>query len=397
MNCIVGMEGRFHLTDGKPSSPHLNYHRFWRRYLDVFDSVTVVARLYPVEEPSASPVEGPGVTFFPLPGYTGPLEFLRNLRRLQNRIHTVCADESALIARCPGRIGSLLIREYRRQGRPFGVEVVGDPFEVHAPGSVSHPLRRFFRWWFPRQLRKQCAMASGVAYVTESVLQSRYPAAPEAFTTHYSSIELPASSFRATPREFTKEGRSFTLILVGSLAQLYKAPDVLIDAVACCVEDGMDIRLVIVGEGKHRRDLEARAERHGLESRVAFRGHLPPGDSVRAELDKADLFVLPSKTEGLPRAMIEAMARGLPCIGSTAGGIPELLAAEDVVAPGEVGLLGEKIKDVLKDTDRMNRMSARNHQKAAEYRYDVLQERRIAFYRHVRETTEAYFGKKCSL
>ena len=88
--------------------------------------------------------------------------------------------------------------------------------------------------------------------------------------------------------------------------------------------------------------------------------------------------------------MIEAMARGLPCIGSTVGGIPELLPAEDLVPPGDAPALARKIMEVLGDPDRMARMSARNLATAAEYRDDILSERRRAFYTYLRDRTQAW-------
>jgi glycosyltransferase involved in cell wall biosynthesis len=181
-----------------------------------------------------------------------------------------------------------------------------------------------------------------------------------------------------------------TLIAVGSLAQLYKAPDILIDAVGLCLRAGLELNLVLVGEGKHRAELEARARAQGLSERVRFLGQLPAGKAVRAQLDQADLFVLPSKTEGVPKAMIEAMARGLPCIGSTVGGIPELLPPEDMVPPGDAVALAAKIRAVLTDPERMARMSARNLEKAQEYCEEILRQRRIAFYSYVREKTEEW-------
>jgi glycosyltransferase involved in cell wall biosynthesis len=147
---------------------------------------------------------------------------------------------------------------------------------------------------------------------------------------------------------------------------------------------------VLVGDGKHRPELEARAAAHGLAGRVSFRGQLTVGGPVRAQLDAADLFVLPSYQEGLPRAMVEAMARALPCLGSTVGGIPELLPEEDLVPPGRADALAAKIREVAADPPRLARMSARNLAKAAEYRADILHERRRAFYRCVREQTEAW-------
>jgi glycosyltransferase involved in cell wall biosynthesis len=102
-------------------------------------------------------------------------------------------------------------------------------------------------------------------------------------------------------------------------------------------------------------------------------------------LDTGDLFVLPSRTEGLPRAMIEAMARGLPCIGSSVGGIPELLDVDELVAPGDVHGLAAKIQEILRDPHRMETMSRRNRAASMQFRDSVLAERRRRFYMHVRD------------
>jgi glycosyltransferase involved in cell wall biosynthesis len=292
--------------------------------------------------------------------------------------------------RVGSQIAAVLEPHLRKSGRPYGLEVVGDPHETFAPGAVRHPLRPFFRWSFSRRLKQQCRHASGVAYVTEKALQERYPPRRAAFTTHYSSIHLQSSAVVAAPRTVNNSKQSFTLVTVGSLAQLYKAPDVLIAAVADCIKGGLDLRLVIIGDGRHRAELQALAESSGVGERVVFAGQLPAGESVRAALDAADLFVLPSRTEGLPRAMIEAMARALPCVGSTAGGIPELLAPEDMVAPNDRRALAEKIREVITDPVRLSAISARNLRKAAEYRDEDLSERRTEFYRRLRVETEKW-------
>ncbi|MGI6079106.1 MAG: glycosyltransferase family 4 protein [Fastidiosipilaceae bacterium] len=268
--------------------------------------------------------------------------------------------------------------------------MVGDPYDVFAPGAVRHPLRPLLRWWSPRRLRKLCAGACAAAYVTERTLQRRYPPAPDAYTTHYSSVELPAEAFVPAARVWAVPPDRTRLVFVGSLAQMYKAPDVLLEAVARCRAQGLACQLAMVGDGKHRSELEARARALGLEDSVRFMGQIPAGDAVRQQLDAADLFVLPSRTEGLPRAMIEAMARGLPCIGTSVGGIPELLPVEDLVSPGDADALAAKMRAMLADPQRMTAMSRRNLEKARQFADEVLRQRRTAFYTYVRERTEAW-------
>jgi glycosyltransferase involved in cell wall biosynthesis len=176
-------------------------------------------------------------------------------------------------------------------------------------------------------------------------------------------------------------------VFVGTLAQLYKAPDVLLEAIRIAVNGGIEIDLTIVGDGQHRPKLEQASREMGVGQVVHFLGHLPAGDSVRQQLDAADLFILPSRQEGLPRAMIEAMARALPCIGTKVGGIPELLEPEDLVEPNDAAALAAKIVEVIKNPERLSQMSARNLTKANEFRDETLQERRTEFYAHIREST----------
>jgi glycosyltransferase involved in cell wall biosynthesis len=92
--------------------------------------------------------------------------------------------------------------------------------------------------------------------------------------------------------------------------------------------------------------------------------------------------------------MLEAMARALPCIGSNVGGIPELLSSEDLVSPGDVDRLADKISEVLSDPQRMARMSERNWRVSQEYRYDVVRSREMEFYRQVRIRTEQWLAKR---
>lgn len=397
MKVIVALEHRFSRTpDGAIWTLSPFFFTFWQRYLDVFEQVCVVARLRDVPAVSAQwrQANGEGVTFTPIPYYVGPWQYLLKAQQVKQVIRQAVQPQDAVILRVSSQIADCLAPQLRQIGQPYALEVVADPYDAFAPGSIKHILRPIFRWWFPRRLRQQCQRASATAYVTEFALQQRYPPAPETWTTHYSSVELPESAFVSHPRPQSAVLPMPKLIMVGTLAQLYKAPDVLIQAIAQCNQKGMNLKLTIVGDGQHQPELETLALRLGLRDRIEFRGRLPAGEAVQHELDQADLFVLPSYQEGLPRAMIEAMARGLPCIGSTVGGIPELLPADEMVPPGDATALAEKIQAVLSHPQRMAQMSARNLRQAQAYSNTQLRLRRTEFYQTVRRITTEWMDEQ---
>jgi glycosyltransferase involved in cell wall biosynthesis len=393
MRVIVALRHRFERTpDGAVWTIGQFAHSFWTRYLSVFDHVRVVARVRHVSEVPQDwqRADGEGVTFASVPYYVGPWQYLLRARRVHGAVRNAMTWREAVVLRIPSQVASCVEAVLRKRSYPYGAEVVIDPYDVFAPGSVEHPLRPVFRWWFSRRLRRQCVAAAGVAYVTAEALQRRYPPSARAFSTHYSSVELPDSAFVSAPRAPIASNGPFRVITVCGLNYLTKGPDVLIDAVGACVQQGLDLNLILVGSGRCRAGLEARAAALGLGERAHFRGQLPSGEAVRKQLDRADLFVLPSRAEGLSRAMIEAMARGLPCIGSTVGGVPELLAPDDLVPPGDVGALAGKIREVWSDPQRLARMSRRNLDKAREYGQEVLQHRRDEFYRDLLRRTEEW-------
>ena len=394
MKVVVTLEHRFDRTpDGAVWTLVGFAYPFWTRYLEVFDGVRVVARVRDVPNvpPDWKQADGEGVSFAAIPYYIGPWQYLLKAWEVGRGARNAVNSKDAVILRVPSTIASPIQSMLRQTGHPYAVEVVGDPYDVFAPGSLKHPLRPFFRWSSPRTLRQHCREAAAAAYVTKHALQERYPC--RNLSVGVSDVDIPERTRVSSSRQARQQG-TVNVIFVGTMAQLYKAPDVLIDAVAACVKEGLDLKLSLIGDGKHRSELEARARSLGLGERVSFLGQLAGGDAVMAQLDRADLFVLPSHQEGLPRAMVEAMARGLPCIGSTVGGIPELLPPEDMVSPGNVTALATKIGEVITDPERMARMSARNLQIAKEYGDEILQKQRIAFYREVREITENWLREQ---
>ncbi|MCB9422101.1 MAG: glycosyltransferase [Ardenticatenaceae bacterium] len=395
MDVTVAIDHRFRQTpDGKFWSMTSFAYSFWERYLSVFDGVRILARTQPVDKPAAnwSRADGPGVHFTPVPYYHGPLQYLQRYPLVKKTIKQAVNESEAIILRIQGQIGSCARPYLRQTGHPYGVEVVGDPYDAFAPGYVTHPLRPFLQWWLPRRMREQCARAAAAAYVTEFALQQRYPPAPGAFTTHYSSIVLQDEAFAAQPKQAALNQKRFNLITIGTLDNLSKGADTMLETLVICVGNGLDLTWTQVGGGTYQPMLEQRAAELNIADRVHFCGWVTAGSGVWAELDKADLFILPSRQEGLSRATIEAMARGLPCIATTVGGSAELLPGRWLVAPNNPVGLARKIGSMVADPRQMQQEAARNLAQARNYSQRVLRQRWTALYQHLRDETAVWLA-----
>jgi len=393
MNINITLEHRFARTaDGKVWTQTTFPYPFWTRYLEVFDHVNVIARVQDTSEPLSDwrRADGQAVSFIALPNYSGPKQYVFQLPKMKKIIQNSVDFSEAFLLRVGSQIARLVEPQLISKSHPYAVEVVADPYDVFAPGAVRHPLRPFFRWQFTQRLKQQCSRACAAAYVTQYALQKRYPPTETAYATHYSDIELPESALVSQPRNYQQKPQIPTLITVGTLSQLYKAQDVLIDAVSICAKKDLDLRLIVIGDGQYRSEIESRVAHLGLDKRIIFKGQLPAGETIFKELDQADLFVLPSRQEGLPRALLEAMARGLPCIGSTVGGIPELLTPDNLVVPNNALVLAERIQKVITQPQRLSQMSVDNLEKAKEYCDEVLGDRRTIFYQQLYNKTQEW-------
>ena len=107
-------------------------------------------------------------------------------------------------------------------------------------------------------------------------------------------------------------------------------------------------------------------------------------------LDGLDIYIQPSFQEGLPRALVEAMSRGLPALGSSVGGIPELLPSYCLHEPGDSSKLAELLTDVTSASpQRLIEMGTRNFEFVSEYQRCKMQEKRDYFWgKFLREVTE---------
>jgi glycosyltransferase involved in cell wall biosynthesis len=135
------------------------------------------------------------------------------------------------------------------------------------------------------------------------------------------------------------------LLTVGALVQK-KGHAYLFEALAA-LRDHRTVSLRIVGDGELRGELEATAQRMGLQDVVEFDGERPK-EEVAELMRDCDLFVLPSLFENQPCVLLEAMATGLPSVATAVGGVPELLDGAGVMcAARDSTALASAISDAL--------------------------------------------------
>ncbi len=386
MKLVFVTEARF--TKSKKGNYYgessFNYE-LWSRYLNSFSEVVIMARTlydknYIGDENHLS--SGLKVSFIELPYFIGPAQYLKKRKEVKDKIKESIENiEAVYICRVPGTIGDLVINYLNKKNRPYGVEVVGDPWDVFAPGSVHHILRFFFRWQGYLNLKRNVAKATAALYVTENTLQQKYPVAKAAYQTVASNVKIQDVLIKTKPKEHAKK-EQYTLISVGSLEQMYKAPDIVLRAIKTLSNEGVLCNLVWLGDGIYKAQMQNLAKELGVSDYVDFKGNVGVNE-VREHLLAADIFVLVSRTEGLPRAVIEAMAVGLPCVGTKVGGIPELLEKEALIPKNNSKALVEKIKDLILEPTFYNQQSTRNLLEAAKYKESILTEKRTAFYNYL--------------
>jgi glycosyltransferase involved in cell wall biosynthesis len=152
-----------------------------------------------------------------------------------------------------------------------------------------------------------------------------------------------------------------------------KGLDDLFVALASLRAGGVAAELELLGDGPARPRLEAFAAQLGLGDALMWGGHIANRATYMDRLRDADLFVLPSRAEGVPKVVIEAMAAGLPVVATRVGGLPALLGSGPgrLVDPNTPGQLAEAIAGMARDPAERARLREAGLAFAAEHTIDA--------------------------
>jgi glycosyltransferase involved in cell wall biosynthesis len=226
---------------------------------------------------------------------------------------------------------------------------------VHHPLALEHGL--FAEQAHVLQASERAALAAVQAVVVTSAATARLVAADYGVPVGRIIVARPGTD-PAPPAEANQDG-IVRLLSVGAVVPR-KGFDVLIAALAMLTD--LEWQLTIAGDRTRDRQavtqLDADIARYSLGNRIAALGAVSP-QHLAALYAKADLFVLASHFEGYGMAYAEAIAHGLPVIGTHAGAIPDTVPPDAglLVAPGDVEALADALRRVIEDADLRRRLA----------------------------------------
>jgi glycosyltransferase involved in cell wall biosynthesis len=235
-----------------------------------------------------------------------------------------------------------------RLAREFGL-----PIAVKVHGSDVLTIEEY-----PARLRRTAeALTSADAVIVVShhlaeraVALGVDPARTRVIRNGIDSIVFHPSPKAAARAHLGINGDAPLILFAGNLVPV-KGLDVFIDALAKVAHSGAPFQCAIIGNGPLKAALSAQAESLGLADRIRFIGARPL-DELARWYHASDLFVLPSRSEGMPNVLFEAAACGTPFIATSVGGIPEFAHPESLVAPGDSAALAQRIARFLNPSTR---------------------------------------------
>lgn len=349
------------------------------RYLSVVDKLIIVMRTFHIDktfkEAHLEPIFNSKYKFYELPNLNSPKEFIRK-QHWKDVLRSEVSDADMFFIRLPSIVSNIIAELCVEENKMYMVEVGGCAWDSYWNHSVIGKICAPYMFYGEKKSIKRATFAT---YVTEKWLQQRYPCSCP--SVNISNVYLPHFEDRILNNRIAhihnhKNGAPLYIGTSAAVNVRYKGQEYMIQALAKLRKLGIDIRYELIGAGNPDY-LKYVARKYKVSEFIEFKGLLLHSE-VPAWLDHLDFYIQPSKQEGLPRALIEAMSRGIPSLGSTTAGIPELLTRDVVFDNGDVKKIVEIIKMFMQED--LTIRAKQNYEKAKEFEISALNERRNAFY-----------------
>lgn len=353
----------------------------WNRYLKYCDNLYVIMRegngIHDKDDPQnrKEKIDDPRIKVFLVKDIYGSIkDFFDIHKHLENR-KIVCS----VIHKCDyvimRGVNSNVIKIIKKQGKPYLVESIGCPWDAlwnHGWKGKVLAVPEFI------SARAAIKNAEWVLYVTNEFLQSRYPTKGKSIGVSDVSIaDMDSQILVKRIQKITNIGKTIVLGTAGAVNVAYKGQEYVIRAIGKLKCQGYIVNYEMVGSGESGY-LKKIAKESGVLDQVKFVGELTH-DEVFRWMDSIDVYIQPSLVEGLPRALVEAMSRGLPAMGSRVGGIPELLDEEMLFKPKSIGDIAGHIQ--MLNQDILMQSAKKSFEKAKKFHKNFLDNKRDMFYK----------------
>ncbi len=398
MRALVVLENHFYLDDEKNVwCDRVVDYNYLQRYLNVFDSILLTGRTKIVDKiyDKKLLVSGENVDFIPMPDFKGAKGLLLNINKLKKIIKNAIKMCDCAIYRAPTHLSLFTYKEVIKQNKPLALEFMMAANKMFdGNGFIKKILNKII----DKKAKRMCLQADGVSYVTEHILQEKYPCMAiknpnnkKYFTESYSSIDLSKDMYYQQDWDSHKKPDLIKIIHTGYMDSYRKGQDVLIKALKIVIDKGYNVSLTLIGDGEKRKEFEELAKKLKINDRVTFKGLIKEKKILLNNLRESHFLVFPTQSEGLPRTIIEGMSQGLVCISSPVDGIPELLDNEFLIDYDNVEGYANKIIELIDNWDRCCEVSNLNYQKSLKFEKDGLKLKRDSFYKNIRN----YVNIKC--
>lgn len=362
---------------------HFAYDLLWRRYLKVFSEIRVGGRIQEKESSQQirglSRSDGEHVSFFGLPNLmsmSGLFSMGKAVKTLREEIHKC----DFMIARLPSNNGYLACRIAGKLKKPYMIELVGCTWDdLWNYGNMAGKLAAVPSFLLQKHYVRK---APNVLYVSRKFLQRRYP-------NPFHTIGCPDTVIHQNPVSLLEQRLAFIRkmnerneIRIGLIASLdvgYKGHDTAIRAISLLTSKYPRLKLCFLGGGR-KEPWQALAQSLKVQEHVEFCGSLPGGEPVLQWLDALDIFIMPSLQETLGRALIEAMSRGVPCLGGDGTAVPEQLPDDCIHPQKDFRALANLLDNMLGSPDYMALCAMENFYRSRKYSEEFLAKRRETFW-----------------
>ncbi len=269
----------------------------------------------------------------------------------------------------------------RKAGKKYFAVMVACPWDALWNQDWKRKIIAPYRFLLNRYVLKHSDYA---LYVTNEFLQKRYPTVGNSIGISDVVLEdnhVGGLDARIQHITHKQAGAPIKLATTAMLNVRYKGQRFVLQAIRKLKDMGHNnYQYYLIGGGDNS-ELRKQAERLGVEKQVHFVGKITH-EEVFKILDEIDIYIHPSLQEGLPRSVVEAMSRALPCIGARTAAIPELLDNNFVVKRKSVDEIVDRIL-LLQDQNFAIAQARRNYNEAKKYESQILDAKRNAFYESI--------------